>query len=303
MLKFLSEYFGLSNTEQKGLITLLILMILILVVPRIFASYMRSEEIPRDNTALLAQFYEGVDSSSISQSIENKTELTNNISYFTFDPNTASQEALISLGFKESTAATLINFRNKGGKFYKKEDLKKVYGVSEDLYSSLEAYIEISSSYNYTKYPEKKEEYLAKESTKETKKQVLVNINDADSLMLMTVNGIGKVYASRIIKYRKLLGGFHSIEQVKEVYGFSNEVYEGIKNQITVSGEIKQININTCTWFELKNHPYVGSDLANKIINFREKNGNFNLLEDLLTKELLSQESYAKLSPYLSLES
>lgn len=77
---------------------------------------------------------------------ERKTERKKTASRpFPFDPNTASFKELTSLGLSKKVANTLINFRKKGGKFYKKTDLKKVYGLDEEDYDRLEGYIKISS--------------------------------------------------------------------------------------------------------------------------------------------------------------
>ena len=48
---------------------------------------------------------------------------------------------------------------------------------------------------------------------------VVVEINTADSAELMRLNGIGASFSRRIVKYRNLLGGFISKEQLLEVYG------------------------------------------------------------------------------------
>jgi hypothetical protein len=65
--------------------------------------------------------------------------------------------------------------------------------------------------------------------------KVLVNLNNADSITLIEVKGIGSVLAGRIIKYRNLLGGYVSVEQLKEVYGLKDEMYSKIKSQVFIS--------------------------------------------------------------------
>ncbi|MBP7477500.1 MAG: helix-hairpin-helix domain-containing protein [Chitinophagales bacterium] len=62
-----------------------------------------------------------------------------------FNPNTASVEVLMGMGLKSKVAHTIIHYRNKGGKFYKKEDMKKIYGLSAAEYKGIEAYIQLES--------------------------------------------------------------------------------------------------------------------------------------------------------------
>lgn len=62
----------------------------------------------------------------------------------------------------------------------------------------------------------------------------LININYASVDQLMTLPGIGKVYAEKIIEYRKTKGLFLTIEQIKEIPGIKDNVFNQIKDFITV---------------------------------------------------------------------
>ena len=76
-------------------------------------------------------------------------------------------------------------------------------------------------------------DYFIPKKNNETKDSNLVNINTADKYMLMTLNGIGEVLADNIIEYRRE-NLFKSIEEIKNVKGIGNYVYEKIQNYITV---------------------------------------------------------------------
>lgn len=313
MLKFIKEYFNLSNTEQKGIIGLLLIILFIFVGTRIFFMFQPAGEIPQNNTALLAQFYEdsiNYDNSNETTNISSNVISKKEIKYFNFNPNTATKKELELLGFDSKTANILINFRNKGGKFYKKEDLKKVYGVSEELYLNVEAYIIIPQKEfpkkEYIYQDEKKIEKIISDDDalykKENSTPIIVNINTADSITLTNIKGIGATYASRIIKYRNLLGGFNSTEQLKEVYGINNEVYAGLENQIKVAGTVKQINVNTASWAELKNHPYINSNMANIITKYVKSNGKVSNLDKILNPSIFDEQTIQKIKPYLKAE-
>lgn len=61
-----------------------------------------------------------------------------------------------------------------------------------------------------------------------------VNINTADAAQLQTLNGIGASRAQAIISYRESYGLFQSIEEIKNVDGIKDGVYNKIKDEISV---------------------------------------------------------------------
>lgn len=61
-----------------------------------------------------------------------------------------------------------------------------------------------------------------------------VNINTADAKTLMTLPGIGESKANSIIKYRESKGSFNSIEDIKNISGIKDGVYNKIADSIKV---------------------------------------------------------------------
>jgi DNA uptake protein ComE-like DNA-binding protein len=130
-----------------------------------------------------------------------------------------------------------------------------------------------------------------------------VNINEIDSLELISVKGIGPVTASRILKYRKILGGYLSISQLKEVYGITDEWYAKFKGEFFCNAEdIFKININTASIDEMKKHPYIDYKVANSIYWMRQNHGSFKNIEDIMKSDLINEELFSKIAPYLSIE-
>lgn len=131
---------------------------------------------------------------------------------------------------------------------------------------------------------------------------IVIDINTADSTQLLAIKGIGPVFAGRIVKYRKMLGGYAKKEQLLEVYGFDKERYDGILNQISLSTGIKKVNLNTEVFKELSSHPYIKYDLTKAIFKLRKKQGPFKTIEDIKQIDLVTDELYNKLAPYLSIK-
>ncbi len=215
---------------------------------------------------------------------------------FVFNPNTLSVEDAKALGFPEKLSATLINFRNKGGKFYKAQDLKKLYGMSPKLYAALESYILIpdrkSTFHRDTVYP--KQSYPKRAFPKS-----MLELNSADSLAIVYLKGIGPGFTKRILKYRMLLGGFHSVEQLKEVYGMSDNTYAALAAQIIIDkSQVTRIPINAIDLNSLRKHPYFNFQTAQAIINYRNKHGKLTEA-DLLGLGVIPAEKQALILPYL----
>ena len=217
-----------------------------------------------------------------------------NVNFF-FDPNTSSAKELEQVGFFPSVAERIINYRNKGGKFYSKRDLLKVYGVKESFFLSIEPWIRIDTS---SIQPVRKE-YQAREYID---KATPVDLNVTDSSSLVSLPGIGAVLANRIIKYRNALGGFVSKEQLKEIYGLKEETLSLLNDKIVVSGEVSKFNLNTCTADQLKQHPYFRGRLPYVIVQYREKHGNYSSVEEVRKTDLVNEELYLKIAPYLTVE-
>lgn len=216
---------------------------------------------------------------------------------FYFDPNTLSVAGWKKLGLADKTIATIQNYLSKGGKFRQPGDIKKIWGLHENLAEQLIPFVKLeqpknSSFQNFTSY--EKKDYPKKAIT-------TLDINNADSASYISLPGIGPGYAKRIIKFRDKLGGFYKVEQIAETFGLPDSTFQKIKTYLQVSNEnIRKININTATLDELKEHPYIRYQLANAIIQFRTQHGNFSEVDDIRKIMLITDDVFVKISPYLT---
>lgn len=130
-----------------------------------------------------------------------------------------------------------------------------------------------------------------------------IEINSADTSALIALPGIGSKLAGRIIKFREKLGGFYDIRQVAEVYGLADSVFAKINSRLQCNpGLIKQININTVTLEALKAHPYMKYQLANTVIQYRNQHGNFQAPDDIKHIQLITDDLFKKIAPYLTVQ-
>ena len=134
-------------------------------------------------------------------------------------------------------------------------------------------------------------------------KRPVINLNSCDTSQLISLPGIGPVLSVRIIKYRKLLGGFASVDQLKEVYGLSPETFELIKERVMADTTlISRININTAAYKELSRLPYFEKYEVTAILKYRELKGRIEGINDLTVNKLIPGEKVPKVRPYLRFE-
>ncbi|HRY99240.1 MAG TPA: helix-hairpin-helix domain-containing protein [Bacteroidales bacterium] len=128
----------------------------------------------------------------------------------------------------------------------------------------------------------------------------LVELNAADSATLEKLPGIGPVLASRIVRYRDRLGGFHTTAQLLEVYGLKPEWLQRFSERISVDpSTVKPLDFQQAEFRDLARHPYVGYELTRTIFRLRRQE---RLPEDAteLCRALgLSDSLSMRLRPYL----
>ena len=163
---------------------------------------------------------------------------------FRFNPNTASHEDFRRLGFSEKQAQSIINYREKGGSYRRKEDFARSFVVSDSIYRRLEKYIDIP----------------------------LIDLNLADSAAFDSLPGIGGWFANKMVEHRKALGGYSCKEQLLDIYNFTEEKYRALEDLITVSPEyVTPYPMWTLPVDSLRLHPYIRDyETARAIVLYRE---------------------------------
>ena len=195
---------------------------------------------------------------------------------FRFNPNTVTQEDLRRLGFSEKQAQSIINYREKGGSYKRKEDFARSFVVSDSIYRRLEKYIDIP----------------------------LVDLNLADSAAFDALPGIGGWFANKMVEYRKALGGYSCKEQLLDIYNFTEEKYRALEDLITVSPEyVTPYPLWTLPADSLRLHPYIKDyETARSIVLYRENSPTDALsVSSLASAGIITSDVAEKLSRCLIL--
>jgi DNA uptake protein ComE-like DNA-binding protein len=126
-----------------------------------------------------------------------------------------------------------------------------------------------------------------------------ISLNSSDTAQWKKIPGIGSSYASRIVKYRALLGGFVDKQQLMEVYGIDTEMYSQISPYIEEDSNCDKLKVNVLQFKELLRHPYLNYDQVKVITNLIEKKGRINSINELEMFEEFTSDDISRLQPYL----
>ena len=191
-----------------------------------------------------------------------------------FNPNQIKEDDWIAMGLPAKTARTIQRYISKGGRFRKPNDLGKIWGIRESDVERLLPYIQLEQPASI--YP------LTQTSSTSFNKYSPIDINEADSAAWASLPGIGKVLSKRIIHYKQRLGGFRSVEDLRQVYGLSDSVYTKLLPYLHLSvAEKGKPNLNTLTAQRLSQIGGIDSEIAQAIVVYRQQNGPFQNLNGL----------------------
>jgi len=204
---------------------------------------------------------------------------------FEFDPNKLSVDSLMLLGFNAYAAKNVDKYRAKGGKFKNADDLRRIYGLDSILFEEIKPYVKITPSRKLiaTKPAIEKPHSKSKPKPKRPKLAYKsIDINLADTTEFKKLKGIGSVYANRIVKFRNSLGGYFSVDQIREVWGISDSLYLSIIPYLAKASRIpNKKNLNSLDKKSLARHPYIDWKKAKIITSYRKMHGDFESIDDL----------------------
>jgi len=283
----IKNYLSITKKEWNGMVVLVIIILLILAAPYGY------QQLHKDSTINLKDFEKDAALLKQAKDIYPASNDNENLSddklphpaMFNFDPNNLPNDKWQELGLSERQISIIKHFEAKGGHFYKKEDVQKIYGITDDDYKHLEPYINIPA-----------EEYA---STKAAS-GVIIEINSADSAKLTQIRGIGPAFAQRIIEYRTRLGGFLNKDQLKEVYGIDTTKFAQIQNEISINpAHITKIKINEVDFEGLRKFPYLTNKQTNAVIQYRKQHGDYRSIADMKNIVILDEDILRKIEPYI----
>lgn len=311
------DLFHFSRREQSAILFLLMLVVLLLLfigfndrlMEKKQFSNLLSDSLIRKGTQfpdVEEKFQRDTTYKSFNslQPERSASELT--LKPFPFNPNKLPEKTWKKIGLSDRQIKTIKNYEAKGGKFYKKEDLAKIYSISQAEYQVLEPFINIPvlDSMPMGKNTSSKKRITDPIAVSEPITPIApIALNQADSSMLITIPGISPWIAFRILKHKNALGGFVNTDQLLEVSGIDSLRKQQIAAFLILDTEnIVALKINRLTFKELLQHPYFDYNQTKAVFNHRDRKGFIKTADELKTIANFNDQEMEKLKPYLSFQ-
>lgn len=297
-MKNLKSHFRFSAQERSGIFFLL----LVIVILQIGYYVVREVDLPDSETTFsidgIAQAeIDGLKKAALRSKASKK---------YPFNPNFITDHKGYVLGMGVAEIDRLHQFRAQGQFVNTAADFQKVTGISDSLLARISPYFEFPE---WTKGP-RSEKVMPRSSVRQargdTGRMIPIEMRDLNAVtaeQLRAVKGIGEVLSKRIIKFRNRLGGFLVEDQLYDVYGLAPEVVRKIlvNHKVFNAPKISKVNINTATASQIASIAYIRPEVAREIVFYREVNGPFSDLNELMKIDRFPADKISRIALYLSL--
>lgn len=203
-----------------------------------------------------------------------------------FDPNTVDSATLRQLGMKPWQARAFVHYREAGARFGKNEDIKRLRWLNDSMYAALEPWMVIEGKDSVV------------QPMRVVKKDTVLDLNTADTLLLQYIPGIGRGYARRIVNYRRSLGGYVHLRQLsdKEV---DIEHWEDFAPYFLIDTTcVKKLVLEGATAARLARHPYITFTQA-KALETEQRRRGIRSRAQIERLGVFTEEELERLWPYL----
>jgi DNA uptake protein ComE-like DNA-binding protein len=216
MKKILKDYFSFNSRERVSILFLCCLITFFWVLPNWYPT-------PKKMPVAKAWKEAPLDSEKIwviaTPMPNDKAPAILPTVLFEFNPNELPAEGWKKLGIRDKTVQTILNYREKGGRFREPADLKKIWGLTSAEANKLIPYVRISNL---------RKQVLKSPTEQPSLMPATILINQVSASELLLIPGFNKSLAARMIKFRDKMGGFKSLDQVRKTYGLSDSLYHSI---------------------------------------------------------------------------
>lgn len=264
-MKILKSHFQYSKSQRNGIFLLITISV---VLQALFFWLQYATVKTNENSTILSQNIM-IKLDSLNQIQSEKTH-----KIYPFNPNYLSDYKAYQLGMSVKEIDRLMAYRNKNKYVNSVKEFQNITKVSDTLLHKIAPYFKFPT---WVTQKNKSFKKIVKN------KIAIKDINTATVNDLEKIKGIGKQRAVRILKYRKLLGGYTFNSQLKEVYGIPNNVLQTLLKEFKVISKpkIKKINVNTASVYNLSKIVYIDVNLAKSIINYRKEVAEIQSLQEL----------------------
>ena len=219
------------------------------------------------------------------------------------DPNTASKEELMAVGFSKFSSNNIIKIREKGASLKNIVDIKKIYGVDKKTLNQVSKYLVFDAI--------DKKSNLHNDTTSITKPTPPTFSSDnfdpnTATHKELVAHGIPAKISHTIIKFRNGRKVFHNTDDLLKVYGMTSTLLDSLRDRITLAPMEDSvdstllvtstiIDLSTTTPEELLKIDGIGKYFSEAIVNYRDALGGYLRIEQLEEVPGMKPEVYEKL--------
>ena len=322
--RWLRRYFGFSRAENRGLLVLLMLALVVAVLPVLLrpaapvylpaADQRQLDQWAADLSSRLAASRAAADRAYAARYPAGRSSrgrapyaAVPQVRLAPFDPNALTASDWEARGVPHFVAGRIVNYGQKAGGFRAKVQVQRIYGLPDSVYQRLAPFMQLPTDLParaaggyaagtpaspFASRPARKPAHLQP-----------FDLNLADTTQLMQIKGIGRGRAKGLVKRRAELGGFVSENQLPDFFMLRDapDLVDSLRKYTFIAPGFvpRPVHVNSATFDELWPHPYVGKPLARLIVAYRAQHGPYKAPEDLRQIKILKEESFAKLRPYV----
>ena len=281
-----------NKGERVAIITILALILVFVLAIVLHRPRLSLDETSLHNLDSMLALRQAALEEQQQREASSHTQQTAELTPFPFNPNTMTEEEGRSIGLTDRQIRNILNYRDKGGKFYSKSDLGKLYTISEEEFAQLEPFIVLPevAQKSHKKKTENSDYQKEKEESKPMPKAIPhVDLNTVDSTTLVELPQIGPYMAMRVLEFRDKLGGYVDKQQLRDVKGMDSARFATIEPYINIGdADLRKLDVNRADFKTLVHHPYLSYEQVKRIFNQREKRGmikNWAQLEALIKED------------------
>jgi DNA uptake protein ComE-like DNA-binding protein len=271
--KQLKSYF-IFQKEQRKAILFLLLIIAVLQLIYFFADFSSLTKDKPEKQQWLSLQGE-IDKSK-------RVKSSNSFSMYPFNPNYITDYKGYKMGMSVQEIDKLLLFRRQNKYVNSAKEFQNVTGISDSLLKIISPYFKFPDWVNGKKSQKPFVDYADKNYVK--KENVpLLDLNKASKEDLIKIYGVGEALSARILKEKELLGGFVSMEQLRDIWGLSADAVDGLMThfKIYTIPAVKKLDINNASIKDIAHFSFFSYGLAKQIVTYRSMNGDFETIEDL----------------------
>ncbi len=310
----LKRYFAFANRDMRAISVLMALILSIFFATLFFSGFFTNKQ------ADLAPFQQEIDqfkhqTTQQEQELPNKKASTNYAGHHSiagtseqlteFNPNELTSSKAKQLGLPDKVADNIEKYLSSGGRFKKPEDFKKIYSLSNTDYKRLSPYMVFETPVSKTK--------TAEGASISTLTPFNLNtISHEEALRL----GIPPKTAKGIVNYRKNGGSFKKPEDFRKLHCLDESEYERLKPYLLfdppIVGKKDSTRLKSTDPFQFDPNTItkeqalslgISAKVAQTLINYRSKGGQFKQPEDLKKIYGLTEADYQRLEPFIAIAS